>query len=82
MTKLYLDIDDTLLRHGQLLPGAEDLLRWAVERYDCFWLTTRDNQGYDGILRAFHDLLDESLIRKIKPTRWQTLKTESNRSSV
>ncbi len=69
--KLYMDIDDTLLRHGKLVNNAEEFLNWAVEHFDCYWLTTRDRQGYDGILRAFNGLLEPTLIYRIKPTQWQ-----------
>jgi hypothetical protein len=76
--QLYLDIDGVLLtKRGVLSEGAETFLRWCVGKHDPFWISTRTRDGsIHGALRAFHNLLDPDLVEAIRPTRWETLKTE------
>ena len=77
--QLYLDIDGVFLnKRGDLADGAEECLRWAVKRHEPYWISTRTRDGtLRGALRAFHSLLDEALVRSIRPIRWNTFKTES-----
>jgi hypothetical protein len=76
--KLYFDIDGVLLkRDSTLADNAEPFLEWCISNFDCFWSTTRDRVGLDGIIAAFKGQLPEPLIQKIKPTQWLTLKTEA-----
>ena len=51
---IYIDIDGPLIRNGQPTAHCFEFLRWAVEFYRPYWLTTRDAHGqHTGILRAF-----------------------------
>jgi hypothetical protein len=78
LTKLYLDIDGVLLkRNGSLANHVKPFLEWVTVHFDCYWSTTRDRAGLDGIIAAFKGQLPESLIRAIIPTRWETLKIEA-----
>jgi hypothetical protein len=76
---LYLDIDGVLLtKRGALAEGAGTFLRWAVERHEPAWISTRTRDGsIRGALRAFHGLLEPSLIEAVQVARWHTLKTEA-----
>ena len=57
-TKLYLDIDGVLLtRDGSLANHSTEFLRWAVENFECYWLTTRDRNGLENIISAFKNQL-------------------------
>ena len=78
LTKLYLDIDGVLLRRdGSLANHVKPFLEWATVHFDCYWSTTRDRAGLDGIIAAFKGQLPEPLICTIKPIRWETLKIEA-----
>jgi hypothetical protein len=78
LTKLYIDIDGVLLkRNGSLANHVKPFLEWAAWNFDCYWATTRDRAGLDGIIAAFKGQLPEPLIHAIKPTRWETLKIEA-----
>jgi len=78
LLRLYLDIDGVLLtKRGNLAQGAETFLRWAIGNHEPFWNSTRTRDGSTrGAHRAFHNMLDMELIEAIRPTRWETLKTE------
>ena len=56
---------------------AEDFLTRMVGRFDCWWLTTRDQRSHEGIIRAFYSQLPEGLVRQIGVAEWRTLKTEA-----
>ena len=86
--KLYLDIDGVFLipvatnnceYEWSLAEDAEEFLDWALDRFDCFWLTARDTRGERSeIERAFRVCLDSlslpafltQALRHIEPTRW------------
>lgn len=90
--KLYLDIDGVFLLPtvsenydcGWTLAGdAEEFLDWALDAFDCFWLTARDMRGDRAeIERAFRvSLRAPSLspflinaLKHIEPTRWSRTK--------
>lgn len=91
--KLYLDIDGVFLLPTALqnyncewaLPeDAEDFLDWALDEFDCFWLSARDVRGdRSEIERAFRVGLQSlslppflvNALRKIEPARWSRNKT-------
>ncbi|MFP6733947.1 MAG: hypothetical protein VB959_08915, partial [Rhodospirillales bacterium] len=63
----------------EVAPGAIEFLSWAVENFNCHWLTSRSHDGtHDEIERAFRFALPathlpdniRSLIRSIVPARW------------
>lgn len=80
MKKLYLDIDGTLLTRGVPAEGLTEFLRFATEKFDCYWLSTH---CYGDAKPVFLYLVarvpEEALpyIEKFKPTRWESWKTEA-----
>jgi len=78
---VYLDIDGVLLAND-LNPAnhAENFLKLVLERYPdtTYWLTTHcDGDASVPIQHIGHLFSDEvvELMKKIKPTSWQTAKT-------
>lgn len=83
MKKLYLNIDGVLLtnRNPRAADGAIELINFILPKFDCYWLTThcRENSSAN-TLRMLASYFPESVIEKlkqIKPTQWNTLKTEA-----
>ena len=84
---LFLDIDGVLL--GKAGPGdteiilakyAAEFLKYSLENYRCFWLTTHCRDGdsthvINLLKRYAHDNVIK-LARDIIPVFWKTLKTE------
>jgi hypothetical protein len=65
--KLYLDIDDTLIRwtsieatNGKAAPGAKDFLLWAMANFEVQWLTYWFPEGSHDhkLLTALSGILD------------------------
>ena len=92
---LYLDIDGTLLRRRadisglhnayEIAPDALGFLTWAVEHFECRWLSTRCRAGdAEGAIRAFRHALgvtrlpDEwaRVLRVIPAATWSGSKIE------
>ncbi len=78
----YIDVDGTIITKDH--KEAENLnrfLRALINSGDLYWLTTHcryDNA--DSVFSYLKPILSDDnylLIRKIKPTNWQTLKTEA-----
>jgi hypothetical protein len=87
---LYLDLDGVILRRTgrtefngrtefDVAPGAMEFLSWAVDNFDCRWLTVRSHDGtYDEIERAFRLAIPttnmaaetKDLIRSVTPALW------------
>ena len=87
---LYLDLDGVILRRTgrtefggrtefEVAPGGIDFLSWAIENFNCHWLTSRSHDGtYDEIERAFRFAISaismavetKDLIRAINPAPW------------
>jgi hypothetical protein len=87
---LYLDLDGVILRRTgrtefggriefDVAPGALDFLSWSIINFNCYWLTTRSQDGgYEEIERAFRfaipttNIAEETkkLIKTIRPARW------------
>lgn len=79
--RLYLDIDGVLLtkRHTSAPPGILPLVVFAVTNFDCYWLSTHckgDSRTALAYLARFYEPQDLSLFAVVKPTNWETLKTE------
>jgi hypothetical protein len=90
MNDLYLDLDGVILRRTgntefggrnefDVAPGAMEFLSWALDNFNCYWLTTRSHDGsYEGIERAFRFAIPttniaseiKAIIRAIRPARW------------
>jgi hypothetical protein len=96
MKSLYIDIDGVLLRRTgrkgfngstefEIAIGAYEFMDWCIERFDCFWLTTRSHEGtYVGIEKAFRFAIPttnlppevKARIHAIKPAAWTRAKIE------
>lgn len=84
--KIYLDVDGTLIheelsdKNGLPAEGLEEFLV-ALRPHDVYWLTTRCRDGDPTNPRdTLKALLPSNLhddIDRIKPTVWDTLKTEA-----
>ena len=80
--KLYLDIDGVLIttKNPRAPEGIEIFLEYLTSNFDCYWLTTHCKGDASGCIRYLRQYLsDDSLgyLLKVKPTLWQTLKTEA-----
>lgn len=80
-TSVYIDIDGVLLEKGQKIPeGAKELIQFLTNEFDCYWLTTHCRLGENKTieyLEPFYDKKSIELLKKVKPTNWDTLKTEA-----
>jgi hypothetical protein len=84
--KIYLDIDGTLIHedltenYGKPAAGLEELIV-ALRAYDVYWLTTHCTDGNPvHAQNKLKQVLPEALyadIERIRPTVWQSLKTEA-----
>ena len=80
--RLYLDIDGVLLTVKQTIPADHStaFIEFITERFDCFWLTTHckgDAQNAINYLSRYFDDRTIQLLHQVKPTNWETLKTEA-----
>ena len=82
MYKLYLDIDGVLLttKNTKAANGAIEFIDFALSNFECYWLTTHCKDGNSSqilklLAQYFSDDVVEKL-KKVKPTKWDTLKTE------
>ena len=75
---LYLDIDDTLVRHvpsgPHAAPGAAEFFAWALETFHVRWLTRwcRDGAMSEDLVPSFCKMLrtDPDTIRSIRGVDW------------
>ncbi len=85
---LYLDIDGVLLGKRDpddaeivLANYAKDFIKYCLKHYKCYWLTSHCSNGSEKpvihLLNAYADGPVMKLIRQIKPSRWNVLKTEA-----
>lgn len=80
--KLYIDIDGVLLKARDPYPAeyAEEFISYIVEHYDCYWLTTHCKGDTTPTINYLSEYFSGSTLEKlkrIKPTMWDTLKTEA-----
>lgn len=80
-SKLYIDIDGVLLDRGQKPPdGAHEFIEFVIKHFDCHWLTTHCRSSVNNAihyLAPFYDAKTIALLKTVKPTNWDTLKTEA-----
>lgn len=81
MTKLYIDIDGVLVT-AKNTHKAEDVipfLEFITEHFDCYWLTTHCKGDVLPAVEYVKKYIPncEAYLSKIKPTQWNTLKTEA-----
>jgi hypothetical protein len=80
VTKLYLDIDGTLMRRGVPAEGVAEFLAFATEHFDCYWLSTHCQGDAKVVFLYLVGKLPEEAapyLGKIKATSWDTMKTEA-----
>lgn len=78
---IYLDINDALLTHN-LKPaeGLRTFLEFILKGNDVYWLTTHCKGDSAVTINYLRDLLPTDildLVKQIKPTNWNTRKTEA-----
>lgn len=79
---IYLDINGTMLgTGGEPVENLAEFLKYATENHDVYWLTTLCKNGdCSSAVEIISRVLPPEIMRyiqKIKPTSWQTLKTEA-----
>ncbi len=80
--KLYLDVDGVLLttKNTKAAPGSAAFLDVILSNFDCYWLTTHCKDGkVNMVLDRLAKYYPANIIKKlqvIKPTTWNTSKTE------
>ena len=77
---IYLDVNGVLLQQD-FTPalGVTDFLRRALKQGDVYWLTTHckgDAENVVDYLKRFFPADAIELIKQIKPTNWDVLKTD------
>ncbi len=86
--KVYIDIDGVLIRNTKsgpkLIPRFSRVIKYLKNNFDCFWLTThvKHDSGSAGAVKKLSGYLKEAkvspkILDGIRPTTWQTLKTEA-----
>ena len=81
-TKLYLDIDGVLLTTKNTQPAeyANEFIDYIIEHFNYYWLTTHCKDDTSNVLQYLSKYFSSTTIDKIrciKPTNWDTLKTEA-----
>jgi len=78
---LYFDIDGVLLTRNKQVPnGASELLDYATQNFNCYWLTTHCRTATNRALEYLTEFYQEDdllKISKILPTDWNDSKTEA-----
>ncbi|MBN2890488.1 MAG: hypothetical protein JXL97_01345 [Bacteroidales bacterium] len=79
---LYLDIDGVLLttKNPTKADFADEFIEFVVNRFNCFWLTTHCKGDSEPAMKYLSKYFEKETItnlKKIKPTNWNTLKTEA-----
>lgn len=82
MIKLYLDVDGVLLttKNTKTAEGGIAFIEYVISNFDCYWLTTHcKDTSTDNVLKILSKYYPPNIIdklKKVKPTKWDTLKTE------
>lgn len=86
MTNIYLDIDGVLLANeANPAKYADEFIKRVVSSFPTYWLTTHCRQGENytlSLLSRFFSKATMEYLRLIKPTEWNTNKTEGIDFSV
>ena len=64
----------------KLADHAHELIDFITSHFDCYWLTTHCKGSIRTPLTYLSTYLDEMMLEKLKllkPTQWETLKTEA-----
>lgn len=78
---IYLDIDGVILANEQQPANyAKEFIKYLTDNHTIYWLTTHCKGDAEYTLNHIHRFFDVetvNLLRKIKPTNWNTWKTEA-----
>ncbi len=79
---IYLDVDGTIIdKKGKIIENLSEFLIYAFSKGDVYWLTTHCKEGNnEAVLRHIEPFVTSEqmdLLKKIKPLKWKTLKTEA-----
>ena len=76
---IYLDIDGVLInKKGEPFPHLEEFIKHITNKYDVYWLTTWCRDGNpERAIQKLNKFVEEKYLKKIKPTSWNTWKTEA-----
>lgn len=83
MRELYLDIDGVLITSKNPIHvpyGMDDFIRYITSNFDCYWLTTHCHGNPEECIRYLKPYFTDdilTLLSRVKPTNWNTLKTEA-----
>lgn len=82
MKKIYLDIDGVLLTKKNIhaAQDVKQLISYLILNFDCYWLTTHCKGNTFYLLKMLSLYFSNPIIKqleKVKPTTWNTLKTEA-----
>jgi hypothetical protein len=80
--RLYLDVDGVLLTLKQTKPANHSIafIEFITKTFECYWLTTHCKGDAHNAIRYLTPYFDEQtlqLLNQVKPTNWDTLKTEA-----
>lgn len=78
---IYLDIDGVILANDlQKAKHAEEFIKYLTDNHDVYWLTTHCKGDAEYTVNFISRYFAPDIIpylKKIKPTNWNTLKTEA-----
>ena len=85
MKRLYIDIDGVLLtvKNTRRPQYAVEFIDYVTSTFDCYWLTSHCKEGEKSIkpllqyLSPYYDKETIEKLKAIKPTSWETAKTEA-----
>lgn len=81
MKKLYLDIDGVLVtaKNTQAADCVIPFIQFITTNFECYWLTTHCKGDSKTAINYVREFVPDSehLLSKIRPTNWNTLKTEA-----
>lgn len=81
MKNLYLDLDGVILtKEGEETKHLKEFLQVVTNEFDCYWLTTHCKGDNLPVLEYLRDKVSEECLeylKVLKPTNWNTLKTEA-----
>lgn len=81
MKNLYLDLDGVILtKDGEEARHLKEFLEIVTSEFDCYWLTTHCKGDSLPVLEYLQDKVSKECLeylKILKPTNWNTLKTEA-----